>query len=330
MNKNIVIVLAGGFVIAILVAVLVQAGLSGDKPPPRDIQAEILVAARDLRIGTELNEGDVKWQEWPEAMLFTGAIRRNGSQTPTEALTGRLKERVAAGQPMNSAMVVDASRGNLLAASLRDGHRAVGVQVRVENIAGGLIGVGDYVDVVLTYTVSRTGNSPIVRRYASETILENIRVLGIDNRSIAQEAGETSGKRAKTRQTVTLEVDPSGAEKIALASEMGDITLSLRPLGDVAGIAGAKATTDVTLSKVIGQMSAGSGGQVRVYNGAQVQYMTSGAATLDAVTDSGAVAPDLAPDSATGDMLPSADVLDAFREGIADGIARRIGGDGDE
>lgn len=294
MNKNIVIVLAGGFVIAILVAVMVQAGLSGKKEKPREVQTEVLVAARELRIGTELSPEDLKWQEWPEHMVFTGAIRRSGKQAPQDALSGRMKDRVAAGQPLHRSMIVSAARGNMLAASLREGYRAVGVSATVDSVAGGLIGIGDYVDVVLTHAVGRTGDSVMVRRYASETILENIRVLGIDNRSIAQEQPQEDGKRARSKQTVTLEVDPQGAQKVALADAMGDITLTLRPLGDDADIGSAKATTDVSLSPVIGQTIGGAGGRVRVYSGAQVSHLHAGGAVIDDQNYGGGdVVPDL-------------------------------------
>lgn len=312
--------------IAILVAVMVQAGLSGKKDAPRDVQAEILVAARELRVGTELKAEDVKWQEWPDHMVFTGAIRRTGAQNAHEALTGRLRERVAAGQPLQRSMVASATRSNMLAATLQDGYRAVGVEVREDSIAGGLIGIGDYVDVVLTHTISRAGDSTHVRRYASETILENVRIVGLDNRSIAQETTQDTAKR-RTKVTVTLEVNPQAAQKIALASAMGDLTLTLRPLGDEADIGAAKATTDVSLSPVIGQTVGGAGGRVRVYNGAQVDYMNAGGA-LNAGEDDydGDVVPDLPPMSES--VIDDADVLEAVRQGIADGMARgNYGGD---
>lgn len=314
--------------IAILVAIMVQAGFSGKKEAPRDIQAEILVAARELRVGTELKAEDVKWQEWPEHMVFTGAIRRTGKQNASEALSGRLRERVAAGQPLQPSMVASASRANMLAASLQDGYRAVGVEVRADSLAGGLIGIGDYVDVVLTHTVSRTGDSTYVRRHASETILENVRILGLDNRSIVQEQSPDAAKR-RAKQTVTLEVDPQGAQKIALANAMGDITLTLRPLGDEADIGATKATTDILLSPVIGQTVGGAGGRVRVYNGAQVDYMNAGGAVSgDDDYYEGDVAPDLVP--VRENELNDADVLDAVRQGIADGIARGADGGNDE
>lgn len=50
MNKNVLIVLVGGVVIAVLVAVLVQASLSKRKAPvEQEAKVEVLVAASNLR-----------------------------------------------------------------------------------------------------------------------------------------------------------------------------------------------------------------------------------------------------------------------------------------
>ncbi len=330
MNKNIMVVLVGGFVIAILVAVLVQASLGGKKKAEETARTEILVAARDLKVGTEIGEADVKWQDWPESMVFAGAVRRTEKKLAHEAVQGRVRERVAAGQPIHKNMLVDAKKNNMLAATLRPGYRAVGIPVSIENIAGGLIGAGDYVDVLMTYRLARTGNSPIVRKFSSETILENVRILGIDNKSIAQDVPDEGKKKARSKQTVTLEVNPVGAEKIALASEMGDITLSLRPLGEGEAVEGDRTTTDVGLSKVLGQMVSGSGGgQVRVYNGAQVQLLSgTGSANNQLGLDDADVEgmPDMEDAPVDSEFVPPGEMLDAVREGIADGISRGIQG----
>lgn len=330
MNKNVLIVLAGGLVIAILVAVMVQAGLSDKKEASApQVKTEILVAARPLKIGTEIGEADVKWQEWPAEMMFDGAIQRAEDTPAHKALEGRLKERVASGQPMHKDMMVDAEKGNMLAAALRPGYRAVGVRVPTQTIAGGLIGPGDYVDVILTYTLKRTGNSTIARKFGTETILENVRVLGIDSKSIAQDLKTEDKKRkSSSRLTVTLEVDVTGAEKISLAEEMGEIKLSLRSLGDSGPVDGDKATTDVGLSKVLEQMVGGRGGGVRVYNGTETHYLVSGGQNDQIGRDPNEDNLDLEGGSGSdGDMLPPESMMDAVREGIADGLSRRMSGD---
>lgn len=282
MNKNIIIVLAGGFLIAVLVAVLVQSSLKGGSKDQEasSPKVQILVAARDLQIGRELGEGDTKWQDWPESSVFAGAILRQEKQTPLEAIKGRVIQTIAKGQPVHPGLLVGETKANFLAAKLREGMRAVGISVKAQNIAGGFVGPGDYVDVIVTYKVSvQDKNNPavqeIVSKQASETVLENVRVLASDQQAIREE------DKAKVARTVTLEVDAAGAERLALSAKMGDVTLALRGIGDKTVKSGDAITTDAKMSKVLrGILKAQSGeggnstGSVRVYNGDQMGTMS--------------------------------------------------------
>jgi len=268
MNKNVVIVLVGGFLVAILVAVLVQASLGGKAEDNGGVKTEVLVAARDLPLGTNLASGDLKWQTWP-GQPFTGAIVREKDQKPEDALTGRLTARVAADQPVLSSYTFKEGRGNIVAATLEKGMRAVAIPVAANTMAGGFVSPGDYVDVILTHRVHTDGSSSeakmLVNEYASETILKNVKVLAVD-----QEAARDEDS-AKIAKTVTVEVNTAGAEKVALASKMGDMTLSLRGLGDDSDKNTSEATTDIQASRVMQNLAimenGGTGGAIKVYNG---------------------------------------------------------------
>jgi pilus assembly protein CpaB len=64
----------------------------------------------------------------------------------------------------------------------------------------------------------------------SETILRNIRVLAVDQRINTRD--ENGNQVARNRDTVTLEVTPRMAEKIAVAQRLGAMSLSLRSIAD--------------------------------------------------------------------------------------------------
>lgn len=284
MNKNVLIVLAGGFLVAVLVAVLVNASLNGSKTPAQasggeTVYSDVLVASKDLAIGKEVGGGDMKWQSWPQDAMFPGAITREGEEAAEEIVSGRLNQAVAAGQPLMHAYFVKESKGNFMAATLAPGKRALGVSVKAETMAGGFIGPGDFVDVILTYKVRIRDreNAQImntISEYASETLIENVRVLAVDQKAERDEDKPNVGR------TVTLEVTSAQAEKLALASEMGDITLSMRSLGDKKEVAEENMTTDVKSTKILGNLAkiqssgSGSAGIVRVYNGGEVQNVT--------------------------------------------------------
>ncbi len=291
MNKNVLIVLAGGFVVAILVAVLVQASLGGKKQVADEgPKTQVLVAARDLAIGTELGENDLKWQTWP-GQAFTGAIVRKEQEKPSDALKGRIVQRVSSGQPVLSSYIFKEGKGNLVAATLGKGMRAMAIPVKAETMAGGFVSPGDFVDIILTYSVSTdTRENPsvqsLVNKAASETILQNVKVLAVD-----QEASREEDK-AKIARTVTVEVTAAGSERLALGANMGDLTLVLRGIGDDTVTDANTTTTDVQVGRVmrdVARLQGGDeGGKIRLYNGAAMQEVrTRNSGLLDTQTHNG-------------------------------------------
>jgi pilus assembly protein CpaB len=241
MNKNILIVLGGAILAAVLVAVLVQVTLGGKKGGDETAQTmtEILVASSDMKVGKELEEGDLRWQEWPEDNLFSGAIIREEEQKPEEALKGRLARSLTKDEPVLKNAILKETKSNFVAASLKEGERAVSIKVDAEIMVAGFISPGDFVDVLLTYRqdIKVEGeDDPRVKQmvdmnikeYATETVLENIRVLAIDQMAERDKDDE----KVKVGKTVTLAVLPEQAERLALANKMGDVVLSLRGVGD--------------------------------------------------------------------------------------------------
>lgn len=257
MNRNVVIVLIGGFVIAILVAVLVQASLSGKKKTEMQAEAkvEVLVAKAALKAGHMPGEADVKWQSWPKSAIFPGAIvKKNDDEKIADLVKGKLNRAVAVDEPiLRSALIKDT--GNNLAAALDPGMRAVAIDVKANSSAGGFISPGDYVDIILVYKakVQPLDNADLLSRkvinenisdLASETILKKIKVLAIDQTASRPE------DKIKVGKTVTLAVDARGAEVLALAGQMGDLTLSLRGLGDDSDSKSAYTVTDARLTRI--------------------------------------------------------------------------------
>lgn len=328
MNKNVLIVLAGGFVVAILVAVLVQASLGGAKKSDdgNTPKSQVLVAAKNLSLGTNLAEGDLKWQTWP-GTPFQGAIVRKGEEKAVDALNGRLIQKISEGQPVLRNAVFKEGRGNLVAATLSEGMRAISIPVKAQNMAGGFVKPGDYVDVVLTYRVRMTGNtarvaSTLVNRYATETIIKNARVLGVD-----QDPKSEADDKGKVGKTVTLEVTAEDAEKVALGQEMGKMTLALRGLGDKEDKNKDATTTDVQMSSVMKQVvdlndNSGDGkkGMVRIYNGGNMTEMQPRSVRVvkdDAVTSS--VEMEVEENEVESEGLTNAELGKAVLDAIIDG-----------
>lgn len=282
MNKNILIVLIGGFVIAILVAVMVQATLSGSKKDVVVERTQILVASKNLKVGHEIEAGDLKWQTWPADTVFPGALIRDGEQQPTDVVNGKLLRSLVEGQPLHMTLVAEEDRGDFLSANITKGMRAVGISVKSHVLADRLIRPGDFVDVMVTYRVRiNTRSNPeaqtLVNRYATETVLENVRVLAIDKNDTKavdeeEEDGKKSKKSSSKKATLTLEVSSEASEKLVLAERMGEIGLALRSYGDNAPSNDDNTTTDVGMSSVMTNLSSmrKTSSGVRIYNGGQM------------------------------------------------------------
>ncbi|HEY1798457.1 MAG TPA: Flp pilus assembly protein CpaB [Stellaceae bacterium] len=193
-------------------------------PPP---VKSVLVAHHPIERGQILKGSDFSWQPWPDAGVDK-AYFVLGTRSP-DSFTGWVaRYPIGAGEPVTAQkMVAPGSRG-FLAAVLKPGTRAVSVSVNATTGISGFVFPGDQVDVVITYPVPNFSNNTAagvqLQHKASETILHDIRIVGIDQRL------ETKAGEAVIAHTATLEVTPKQGEEIALAEEMGKLSLSLRSL----------------------------------------------------------------------------------------------------
>jgi pilus assembly protein CpaB len=111
------------------------------------------------------------------------------------------------------------------------------VPVTASSGNAGFVFPGDRVDIVLTFVVPpRVEKQPEHR--AAETVLSDVRVLAVDQRA------DDQNKEVIVAKTATLEVTPKQAEIIAVAAELGKLSLSLRSLAqDEAADAGKHRTS---------------------------------------------------------------------------------------
>ncbi|MDB2682927.1 Flp pilus assembly protein CpaB [Alphaproteobacteria bacterium] len=290
MNKNILIVLGGAVVVAVLVALLVQLTLGGKEAPvvQQEAKVQILVADKDLSIGSELKSGDLRWQSWPKGALFAGATVRKEKEAADEVYEGRLARDVAKDEPFTKISLVGESKGNFVAASLEPGQRAVAIEVSASSMVGGFIGPGDYVDIVLTYKQTirpdkddKFAQQVVARnldKMATETIVQNVKILAVD-----QFATRPEDDKIRVGKTITLALSVQDAERISLAQDLGALMLTLRGVGDDAIVQKSWPTiSDVRLTTVDDEIfeeyskNRGNGAGVntdimRIYNGDTVQ-----------------------------------------------------------
>jgi pilus assembly protein CpaB len=193
-------------------------------PPP---VKSVLVAHDPIERGQILKGSDFAWQPWPDAGVDK-AYFMLGTRSP-ESFTGWVaRYPISPGEPITAQKIVAPGSRGFLAAVLKPGMRAVSVSVNATTGISGFVFPGDQVDVVITYPVpnfsTATAAGAQLQHKASETILRDIRIVGIDQRL------ETKAGEAVLAHTATLEVTAKQGEEIALAEEMGKLSLSLRAL----------------------------------------------------------------------------------------------------
>ena len=267
-----IIVICVAAVAAIGLALVVRAMGSPSKEPtavataaPVETRpmARVLVAAKDLQPGRRLDESDLDWKEWPVDQVNPAFITDGSTPIPAaeqskpegavaavtraanDLATGGAKadyvgsvvrEPILAGEPLLMRKIVRAGDSGYMAAYLEPGMRAMAIRVNVETAAGGFILPGDRVDLVLTreMNLGNMGATDESRsKFSSSTVLQNIKVLAIDQSTRAGDDEQTV-----IGATATLEVGPRDAEALALAKSEGELSLILRSYADTGGPSG--------------------------------------------------------------------------------------------
>ncbi len=208
-----------------------QVATAAPAPDAAEVEAapQILVAVEDMPAGSFIKPVNVRWQDWPRDAILDVHVK-HGEQQIDDLVGAVVRSGIVAGEPLVDAKLVLPGERGFLAAVLTPGMRAASVAVNAVSGAAGLIFPGDRVDVILTQTLT-DDDIPLGRQMVGETVLADVRVIAVDQR-IQDIAPVQEGQLAPVAKTVTLEVSPAGAQSLAVAAELGAITMSLRSLGD--------------------------------------------------------------------------------------------------
>jgi len=205
-------------------------------------ETHVLVAKHDLLVGELLSPDDFEWAAWPKKNIVDGYKTEEDDPEAINELTGSVvRIAIYADEPILPQKLVMKGETGFMAALLSPGMRAISVEISTESASGGFILPDDRVDVILTYDAQVATADAVLDRPVTETILQNVRVLAIDQ-VFAQGESESA---SQIGNTATLEVGPSEAELIAHAQRLGTISLSLRPWSDAADTGSRGARTDL-------------------------------------------------------------------------------------
>lgn len=223
-SRNLVI-LAVAVLIGLFAVLIVNGVFSGVEERQEQIAEQnrmvrIAVASQELTFGTALSAQNVRLTNWPANSVPTGAFT-----TIEDATKSRVALRpIVPGEPILASKVSGTDGRATIAANLPQGQLAFAVPINDVTGAGGFIRPGDVVDVLLTRKIPGDGASENDKM--TDVVLQSVPVIAVD-----QESNENNTKPAIAK-TVTLQVDGPSAQKLALAQQLGVLTLALRNVGD--------------------------------------------------------------------------------------------------
>ena len=191
---------------------------SVDPSQPRLVS--VVVAGQDIAFGVPIEARNLTTIQWPIDAVPPGTFKDFSDLVPQNGEEPRRAKRaMAQGELVLVGKVSDFGEKVTIVQTLGKNTRAVAIKVNAQTAVGGFVTPGDRVDVVMTQ-----GRGARLR---AVTILQNIRIIGVD-----QKADELNDQ-ANIAKTVTVEVTPEQGQKLALAQRAGTLSLSLRTLDSV-------------------------------------------------------------------------------------------------
>ncbi|MDB5493157.1 MAG: Flp pilus assembly protein CpaB [Phenylobacterium sp.] len=184
---------------------------------PQLHQTTVVVAGRTIGFGEVLTPDLLRVQAWP-----SGAQPQGAFQTVAQLTAQR---RVALGpiainEPVLTTRISGPGGRATLSGVIRAGMRAS--TIRVNDVFGvaGFVLPGDFVDILVTRDEGQRMNGSETKR--TDVLLRSVRVLAVD-----QLANESKNSPVVAK-AATIEVTPEQAQKLALAAEVGTLSLALR------------------------------------------------------------------------------------------------------
>lgn len=181
--------------------------------------SRVAVAVVPLDYGQEITPDKVRFTNLPNAALPAGAYTQMNDLFPMGQKRVALR-RMEVNEPILKSKISGEGQNASIAALLPDGKRAAAVRINDVSGVAGFVQPNDSVDVLVTR------QEPGSNAQRTDVLLQNTRVLAID-----QTAKNPDGT-PMVAKSATLEVDPLDAQKLALAQQIGTLSLVLRKPGD--------------------------------------------------------------------------------------------------
>jgi pilus assembly protein CpaB len=222
MSRQTLIALAGALVLRLLAVFVANSYLNrAEDKASAGGTTKVAVAAAPLSYGTDITPDKIRFVDFPNTSIPAGAFTDAAKLVPPGRKRVALMA-IAVNEPILSGKISGEGQGASIAGLLPEGMRAASVRINDVSGVAGFVQPNDSVDVLVTRQLPGSDTNQQV----SDVLLQNIRVIAID-----QQAKNADGT-PKVAQTATLEVNAVDAQKLALAQQVGELSLVLRKPGE--------------------------------------------------------------------------------------------------
>lgn len=206
------------------------------------ITRAVVVASKKIPAGTKLTEEYLVIKEFPEK-----AVPKDYPTSIASLKDRIIKTTILPDEIITESRLVGQGASGGLPFIIPAGQRAI--TIKVDEIAGigGFINPGDHVDIV---AILNKGDEQNI----SKTILQDVLVIAVGDKVLDPNA--LSEASAKVVSQITVALTPQESEKLALAQNLGQLQLVLRPNGDNT----VASTTGATIGDVYGYSGSQSQG----------------------------------------------------------------------
>ncbi len=200
-------------------------------------KVRVLVAAGDISRGTTIDYDMLGFKLIPANFIEPGALRSKEAAVGKAALVT-----IAAGEQILQSKLVVPGTGLTLARKTPPGKRAFTISLDAAASVGGMVQPADHVDVLAVFA-----SPPITL-----TLFQDILVLAVGQGMVPEEDEKTRERKfgvqataARSREAITLALTPQQVQVLTVATQQGQIRLTLRPRMET-----AEALPEVDLSQL--------------------------------------------------------------------------------
>ncbi len=183
----------------------------------------VVVAAQDVPEGTVITFDMISQRSVPEQFVTSSVVKPDSA---TYVVNQKVLVPLQAGDPLLWSQFETTKAAERLSTKVQKKGRAITIEAKATTAVGGWIRPNDHVDVIGTFRDPQTDENVAVTLLQNVIVLATGKITGTTNVNLIPE-------NQREYNNISLLVIPEEAEILVLASELGNLTLSLRNEDDV-------------------------------------------------------------------------------------------------